>query len=585
LRFPLLLVTTWVALVAPATGGDLLVWRLRDARLEVPAGAPRGALPVGSLQKPFVARAWADTHRGQATPRLACSGGASCWYRPGHGSLGLVQAVSLSCNAYFRELAAQVPRGALATALREAGFRVEEPLSESEAIGIDPLGKVAIQPGLLLAAYLRLVREPWTTGESVRQELRAGLRSAALHGTARAFRDAGAWAKTGTSASVLGQPLATSGWVVAIDDAGRATLGLLPRGTGRTAAEQLAAGRVAIGPIAERALSGAPDRVTVELFALLAPRGIVARNLSPAPLSTSFGFIGPGATRPLRGGDRLGEGTWQLEIAERRLERVVHASLACEQRADGTLRLRATLSAREYVGGVIAAELPAGSRGLRVALGAAALRFLGRGPRHAGADVCDSTHCAYFVGRGPRLDWSAAATAGASGPGFEPPDDALWREIVTEAVRPGPSQWTSHCGGAPLSAHYVWGSSDRSVSRCRLHDAGDTRPWTRFLSDAAVADAFGPGVRGLRVVESDGVWTLLVDTPEATRRMLYDEAHRLLARALDWGALPSPATRVVRESGGFRAEGVGLGHRVGLCLGEMRGYANIAALWPPPKHP
>ena len=49
--------------------------------------------------------------------------------------------------------------------------------------------------------------------------------------------------------------------------------------------------------------------------------------------------------------------------------------------------------------------------------------------------------------------------------------------------------------------------------------------------------------------------------------VLYDDAHRALAAVLGWGALPSPPDRVTRTATGFRAEGVGAGHRVGLCLG------------------
>jgi len=217
--------------------------------------------------------------------------------------------------------------------------------------------------------------------------------------------------------------------------------------------------------------------------------------------------------------------------------------------------------------------LPGGSRSLRLALGAAVLRFLALGPRHAASHVCDSTHCAFFVGRGPLVAWPLG------GPSV---DDALWRELTSEAGRPGPSHWTSHCGGAPLSEHYVWGSGSRSAGRCPLHAATQTRPWTRIWRDADVQKALGSGVRELGVVERDGVWRLHVGAADGSRELLYDQAHRLLAGSLGWGALPSPATEIVRVGDGFRATGVGLGHRVGLCLGEERGYVTIAGSWPPP---
>ncbi len=560
-------------LLVPALAGtadDLVVYRLRDGRFQATPGAPRGAMSVGSLQKPFALRAWTASHPGESPPRFTCPGGDGCWSRPGHGALGLVQATALSCNAYFRALLETVPASARAAALREAGFRVEAPVSPDVAIGIDPERRVAIAPAALLDAYQRLVSEPWPSGEPVRRDLLAGLRGAATTGTAAALRGSGVWAKTGTSAAITGQPIVTSGWVLTVDDAGDARLALLPRGTGSAAA--LALSRAgAPERLATRPEGEATDSVTVELFTLLAPRTIVARNVGSAPVATSTGFVGPGGERRLVPGDRLERGLWKLSLPGRDLVRVLEGALACDGRANGTLRLRASLTRREYVAGVIAAELPDGSASLRVALGAAALRFLVAGPRHPGADVCDSTHCAFFVARG-----TGASTA---------LDAAQWARIVDAAHGPGPDQWTSHCGGEPLSPHFVWGSGERTAARCPLHDAADTRAWSRVLPRAAVAEAFGPDVRDLRVAVRDDVWTLEVETARGALAMLYDEAHRRLAGPLGWGALPSPADRIVRVADGFRAEGRGLGHRVGLCLGESRGYANIAAAWLPPKRP
>jgi hypothetical protein len=576
----LLLATLVLATSIPS--GELVAWRLSGGRVQADAGAPGGPLSVGSLQKPFLVRAWAAAHPSQDAPRHVCRGGDACWYRPGHGEMGLVQALAQSCNSYFRELAAAIPAPALVASLRRAGFRVDEPISPAEAIGLDPGGRVSIEPRVLLGSYATLLREPWSPGEPLRRELMAGLRAAAFEGTASALQGRNVWAKTGTSSAVDGLPLATSGWIVSVDDAGRATLGLLRRGTGREAAQALAA----LGDAAVPVTPGNADaRITVQLFALFELRAVSARNLSAGPVNGSHGFTGPGGSRSLAAGDRLDDGLWSLSVPARGLTRVVRGSIACSGRRDGTLRLVATLTPREYVGGVIAAELPEGSRGLRTALAAAALRFLAVGPRHTGSHVCDSTHCAYFVGRGPRVAWPSAATAVERTAAVPSVDDGLWREIRAEAARPGPSQWTSHCGGAPLSARYVWGSGERSVTRCTLHAGASARPWSRFLGDADLARAFGGAVLGLRVVERDGVWNLDVEQAGRTQALLYDAAHRSLASALGWGALPSPAASVRRVPGGFRAEGVGLGHRVGLCLGAEHESANMAAAWLPPRSP
>jgi hypothetical protein len=71
----------------------------------------------------------------------------------------------------------------------------------------------------------------------------------------------------------------------------------------------------------------------------------------------------------------------------------------------------------------------------------------------------------------------------------------------------------------------------------------------------------------MEVTEVGGVWRLAVETASGREALRYDDAHRRLASTLGWAAMPSPPHRIVREAGGFRGEGFGLGHRVGLCIG------------------
>ena len=63
------------------------------------------AIPVGSLVKPFTAIAYARSHSFRFS-EFVCAPGA-CWYPRGHGKLGIVKAVALSCNAYFGQLASE----------------------------------------------------------------------------------------------------------------------------------------------------------------------------------------------------------------------------------------------------------------------------------------------------------------------------------------------------------------------------------------------------------------------------------------------------------------------------------------------
>jgi hypothetical protein len=72
----------------------------------------------------------------------------------------------------------------------------------------------------------------------------------------------------------------------------------------------------------------------------------------------------------------------------------------------------------------------------------------------------------------------------------------------------------------------------------------------------------------MEVVTLDGQWFLRVKLTgrSATADFNYDDAHRRLAARLGWDSMPAPASRVTRTAAGFTAEGVGFGHRVGLCL-------------------
>ncbi|BDU74201.1 hypothetical protein [Mesoterricola silvestris] len=550
-----------LALTLGARPPELATWRLEGSRVEAEPPSGDAPLPVGSLQKPFVVRAWARSHAGPS-PRFRCRG---CWLKAGHGELGLARAVAVSCNAYFLELARQTPLADLKAALAAEGF-APAPLSPEDAVGL--AGNLAIRPSALLEAYRRLTLTPWPEGETLRQEVLQGLREAALTGTAAGLGHRGFWAKTGTVPAPDGDPLSTCGLALAVDDTGWAVLGRLRPGTGREAATALAPDLDRWRPWAPRrgprragaVPSGLAAAVRVRLFELLGPRRFQVRNLGPDPVPLGPGHLGPGASAPLAPGIPVGPGLLELSAP------------GIRRRIQGEVALRsgvpvATLAPRDYVAGVVDAELPGGSPALRVELGAAVLRFLARGPRHPGADVCDSTHCAYFVGRGPRLDWTDPARAAAL-PG-EPRglDEAAWSAIQEAARFPGPDQWTAHCGGQPLSPRFVWGSGGAAAPPCPRHPT-PAAPWTRTWTAAQVAKAFGSPVERMETGEEDGTWVLRLWQGGGVRTLRFDPAHRLLAGALGWDALPSPADAVEAVPGGFRARGRGQGHRVGLCLAE-----------------
>lgn len=625
----LLVALATVALAAPPPSGGLRVWVLDRGQVRSvgagagagsggAGGADRGAeepsFPLGSLVKPFLAEAWASAHSGEPTPRFRCAGGAQCWRPAGHGELGLARAVEVSCNAYFRALAGATPRELAEQTLRGAGLSVIAPLTPDAALGLAPVsagaGSVRATPERLLAAYAALAREPWARGEGVRQEVLAGLAAAARTGTAAALGARGLRAKTGTVPALDGAALATSGFTLAFDESGWAVLALLPRGTGREAAAALAArlpelrpgavARARAAPPRARAEAGAgagggaiepprtswrwdpasgeePPAVRVALFGALGPRELSARNLGSAPAPGPRGFVGPRGSVALAVGDALGPSLWELAVPSFRLRRVVSGSIILAAGRDGTLRPIAETSAADYVGGVLAAELPGGSSGeIRPALGAAVLRFLMRGARHEDAEVCDTTHCAWFVGRGPRVVWidgrhpielTAAGRTSGGERVLEPLSAPAWESAKRLARDDGPSQWTADCGGVPLSPHALWGNGDRRVWVCRRHGSTPRAPWSREWSRADLARVFGAPVRALALAEPDGVWTLRASLAGGdVRELRYDDAHRAIAEVLGWDALPSPASAIRRAADGYRVEGFGHGHRVGLCL-------------------
>jgi len=567
--------------LAAAQTPRLRVW-VRDASGVMTQGASSDTpITVGSLQKPFVAKAWAATHGGAPSPRFRCDPGSGCWLPAGHGELGLAAALAFSCNTYFRQLAESTPLADLEAALRGAGF-TRGPRSAEEAIGLPgPDGPLRIRPSALLAAYARLTRSPWRTGEPLRAEVLAGLREAGLDGTARALGQRGYWAKTGTVPASDGNPLHTCGLALAVDDAGWAILARLEPGTGREAAAALADRLARLRPWAEshatpsRARGPVPVEtvesrdVRVRLFDLVPSSRWEARNAGPAPMPMDNGYLGPGGARALHAGDSLGPGLLELRSSASGARRLFNGKLLVRPGTGASLRLIAILGLRDYVEGVVAAELPNGGAELKEQLGAAVIRFLAQGPRHADADVCDNTHCAWFNGRGPRLDWTdahhAAVLPGAEDPGF---GDGAWARVLAAAREPGPHQWTAHCGGEPLSPNAVWGNGDTTVTPCPRHSAADCDPWARTWSAAGVDKAFGGAVQSLEIGADRGTWVLRVRTGAGTRAYRYDDAHRALARILGWDALPSPADRVEPVEGGFTVTGRGSGHRVGLCLGK-----------------
>lgn len=572
--------------VDPVSATDFDAWVLNRGQIQI-IGAPKEArLSVGSLQKPFLMRAWASVHAREATPRFICTKSSGCWRPGGHGSLDLRGAIRESCNAYFRQIAREIPAEGIRASFLDAGFLWKGEMNDAEAIGLPGPAAVSIAPERLLASYTDLVRSPWVHREDIRREMLEGMKDAAQTGTASGLGLWGFMAKTGTVPALDGAPLRTSGFAMIVDDSGFAFLGLLRRGTGREAAiragDEIAKIRTGLTrrPVltpspakVPRKQRGLEDPVRVRMLDELRLDEIRLQNVGTGPVDSSRGFVGPGGSVTAAPGDRFSAGQWRIISENPEFERRIRGEIAVVD--DGPIRLVATTSARAYANGILKAELGTPVGVLRTQLASAALRYLQRGARHRDADVCDSTHCAWFVGEGPVPRWLRPDAATNEKEMARDLTDTEWTQAVQEALtkRAGPDLWTADCGGEPASPHFIWGGGDRRVTGCPRHPRGSGPLWRREWPAPELSAVFGSKPESIAVTTIDGQWRLNVrlaargSTRASTMLSLtYDDAHRRLATRLGWDAMPAPASRVSRTGGGFVAEGRGFGHRVGLCL-------------------
>ncbi|MBV9145641.1 MAG: hypothetical protein JO065_06970 [Acidobacteria bacterium] len=136
------------------------------------------AVPVGSLVKPFLAIAYARSHR-YKFPEHTCLP-RTCWLPRGHGRVGIVQAVALSCNSYFLKLGTGVEAREVRDVAREYGLR--GPPTTANAKALTGQSGVWIEtPEALARAYAELLSRRSQPGVS---QITDGMRESAARGTA-----------------------------------------------------------------------------------------------------------------------------------------------------------------------------------------------------------------------------------------------------------------------------------------------------------------------------------------------------------------------------------------------------------------
>lgn len=220
---------------------DARTTNLLSSRWEDPARP----IPLGSLVKPFTALAYAETHEFQY-PTYVCKGEASgCWQLHPHGKLDIVSAIAVSCNSYFRDLAANLRNEQLLpTTIR---FGLESP--DSNLAGPDLMGlgdRWLISPLHMARAYLELYRRRDQPGV---REVLAGMARSAQHGTGagvgHSLKNSDALVKTGTAPCTHLHPAPADGFVVAMVPADQPEILLMIRVHGAAGAKaSVTAGRM-----------------------------------------------------------------------------------------------------------------------------------------------------------------------------------------------------------------------------------------------------------------------------------------------------------------------------------------------------
>jgi len=176
-----------------------LLYDVREDRFVAERWSDRDQpVPVGSLVKPFTALAYAESHNFRF-PEHICMGGNSCWLPKGHGALGIIAAISSSCNSYFAELAANTGGSQVTSVARRFGLTGPGINASPEAMA-GRYGAWRETPENLVRAYAMLLGRK---SQPAIQEIVQGMVESARVGTAASLAHNGIHqgflAKTGTA--------------------------------------------------------------------------------------------------------------------------------------------------------------------------------------------------------------------------------------------------------------------------------------------------------------------------------------------------------------------------------------------------
>lgn len=271
-----------------------------------------------------------------------------------------------------------------------------------------------------------------------------------------------------------------------------------------------------------------------------------------------------------------GKGFRLRNMAPKGPERSYPGSLEL-MRAEGNLRLVATVPLEEYVGGVVQAEAGKDQWMEYYKLQAVSCRTyaLANKRRHAGEgfEVCDATHCQVFLGRN-RVDSIRQAVA-------------LTRDLVVvdSEIRLIHATFHSNCGGETMNAEDVWSKSEPYLVGT-LDTFCLSEPhavWQKTVPRAKWLDHLRSNY-GVNTDDSDVVATVTNYHPECRDLFLANisPAVSLTQLRKDFG-LRSAYFSIKPDGDMLILDGRGFGHGVGLCQeGAMHmarhGYTYIEIL-------
>lgn len=588
-------------------------------------------LPPGSTVKPFAMLAALEGGIVTSQTRLACAArfrraqvDLGCSHLRPLPALSPADALAHSCNYFHARLGESLSTAALARTLTRFGFdRRTDAANTREATGAIPhdaapaslatgeSNSMTTTPIRLITAYLALAnggqlltphraeppsnvhhseRSPVRIADSHRRLLLAGMRGAVTHGTAapaelHAIPNTYIFGKTGTATEH--NNTRPHGWFVGFDADKEFETDIAP--------ERL---RLVVLALVRDAHGVDAAQITRPVFAAFAQTQRTREAMTTSDETSD-------ANETTNTSDTTNE------LHDEQHDDATINTLRPAANDRSIIRVRLVRQARtftlpldEYLFGVLAAEAstesePEALKAQAVTSRTYALHNLRRHQRQ-GYDLCDLTHCQRFV---PVPDRDA-----------RPEFYHLVREAISqteneilhdEQARTADAYFSASCGGhtaniadlwnAPRAPPHLRGKVDAYCAHTAQEEWTDEIPTARLLPALRTdpRSDVGAHLSDIRITRRDrsGRAATITLIGERTRTVSGWTLKTIIGRTLGWSTLKSTRFRITRTASGFRFQGRGFGHGLGLCQAgahEMArrtsGYREILGYYFPGTH-